>query len=178
MALLVGIVLTLVSISLFVRQNAKHKDMGTAANVAYHARDEGLYEIDNLHPPPPPRNKPVCPEYATIADPHGAIPSNNDKSLVKNMKENVAYDVIQNKWDTDTPSTSGYATIEGATASQGDPATEVNDACDVVENKVDCEKRSNEVDVKDNIAYSIEPEEERRDYVIVSDGITNRKVFL
>ena len=123
MALLVGIVLTLLSISLFVRQITKHKGMRTATNVGYDTREERLYEIDNLPLPLPPRSKPVCPEYATIADPDGAKPSKRNEPVVKNMKENVACDVVQNKWGTDTSSYSRDATITGATSSQGDPAT-------------------------------------------------------
>ena len=179
MALLVGIVLTLISIILCVRQITKNKGMRTAANVAYDTRDERLRERDNLPPPLPPRNRRVCPEYATIADPDGAMPSNKDEPLANNMKENVAYNVVQNKWSIDTSSYSGCATIDRATSSLGGhPATEVNDDNSVHENEVDCENRSNEVDVKVSIADSSERNEESCNYVIVNDGITIRRLLL
>ena len=178
MALLVGILLSLLSISLFARQITKNKGMKTAANMAYDTTGERLCERDDLPLPLPPRNKPVCPEYATIADPDGAMPSNKDEPFVVNTKENVAYDVVVNKFGTDNPSISGYASIDGATSSQGDPATEVNDDYDVLENEVDFEKRSNEVNVKDNIAYSTKSKEESCDYAIVSDGVSSTKVLL
>ena len=176
MTLLLVIVLTLISIILCVRQITKHKARSTAANVAYYGpRNERLCEVDNLPLPLPPRNKTTCPEYATIADPDGAMSSSKNEPFVVNTKENVAYDVVQN---TDTSSYSGYSSIDEATSSQGDPATEVNDAYDVLENEVDFEKRSDEVAVKDNIAYSIESKEENCDYAIVSDGISITKVLL
>ena len=178
MALLVGIVLTLISVILCVRHITKQEVMRTAANVAYDARDERLRERDDLPPPLPPRNEPVCPEYATIANPDGAKPSNKDESFVVNTKEYVEYDVVQNKWSTDTLSYSGYTPIAGTTSCQGDPAKEVINAHDVLENEVDFKKRSSEVGVKDNIAYNTEPKEESCDYVIISDGITIKKVFL
>ena len=94
MALLVGIVLTLVSISLCVRQITKNKGMSTAANMTYFdTRDEWLCEVDDLPPPLP-------------ADPDGVKPSKKDEEpFVANT--NVVYDVVQNKWSTDT---SRYAT--------------------------------------------------------------------
>ena len=80
-ALLLGIFLSLLSISLLARKITKHKGVRTAANVAYDARDERVCERDDLPPPLSLRNEQVCPEYATIGDPDGAMPSNNDEPL-------------------------------------------------------------------------------------------------